>query len=44
MGGYAKGGMWGQYLYFNYDKNVVIAIHGFGDNPSGLVKDIIDEL
>ncbi len=44
MGGYAKGGMWGQYLYFNYDKNVVIAIHGFGDNPSGLVKRIIDEL
>ena len=44
MGGYAKGGMAGQLLYFNYDKNVVIAIHGFNDNPSEIIKSVLDEL
>ena len=44
MGGYAKGGMAGQLLYFNYDKNVVIAIHGFNDNPSDIIKAVLDEL
>ena len=44
MGGYGKGGMAGQFLYFNYDKNVVVAIHGFNDSPTDIIKAVLDEL
>ncbi|MBR4372082.1 MAG: hypothetical protein IKS92_13615, partial [Victivallales bacterium] len=44
MGGYGKGGMAGQYLYFNYDKNVVVAIHGFNVSPTDIIKAVLEEL
>lgn len=33
--GYAKGGMRGQNLYINYDKNVAVAWHSYSDNDIG---------